>query len=96
MLNPAAIGAVGVDAGLVAALTSTVAIGASAVAVRARRAVRRTTAELERLAAHDAVSDLPNRSGLRGWLEADLAGAAGQTTEIGLLLIDLERFRQRR
>ena len=93
MLNPAAIGAVGVDAGLVAALTSTVAIGASAVAVRARRAVRRTTAELERLAAHDAVSDLPNRSGLRGWLEADLAGAAGQTTEIGLLLIDLERFR---
>ena len=55
MLNPAAIGAVGVDAGLVAALTSTVAIGASAVAVRARRAVRRTTAELERLAAHDAL-----------------------------------------
>jgi diguanylate cyclase (GGDEF)-like protein len=93
VLIPAAIGAVGVEPGLVAGLAGAVALGASTVAVRARRVARRTEAELDRLAAHDAVSDLPNRRGLHAWLDEDLAGSAGRTTDLGLLLIDLDRFR---
>ena len=51
-------------------------------------------AQLERVASHDLISNLPNRNGLRAWLEADLATTDGKSTDVGLLLVDLDRIRQ--
>ncbi|MBK6858434.1 MAG: EAL domain-containing protein [Microthrixaceae bacterium] len=93
MSFPTAIAAVGIETGIVAAVTGAVAIGASMVAIRARHAATSVQEQLDRLGQYDAVSDLPNRQGLRNWLEIDLAAAEGQTTDIGVMIVDLDRLK---
>jgi len=91
---PTTIAAVGVETGIVAAVLGSMTIGASTIAVRARRSAEAAVAQLERVASHDLISNLPNRNGLRAWLEADLATTDGKSTDVGLLLVDLDRIRQ--
>ncbi|HLM07886.1 MAG TPA: EAL domain-containing protein [Blastococcus sp.] len=55
----------------------------------------RTSAERDRhQATHDALTGLPNRELLRDRLEQALTGAARQSGEAALILIDLDRFKE--
>ena len=49
--------------------------------------------ELRRLAHHDQLTGLPNRRQLGSWLEADIARSSRQSTRVGVLFIDLDRFK---
>jgi diguanylate cyclase (GGDEF)-like protein/PAS domain S-box-containing protein len=46
------------------------------------------------VATHDSITGLPNRTPFQGELEQALAEAARAGTEVGLLLIDLDNFKQ--
>lgn len=62
-----------------------------------RRSVERfkcETAATRRLAYHDALTGLPNRHLLRDRLEQGVQRAAREGTEVALLLLDLDRFKQ--
>ncbi len=49
--------------------------------------------QLVRQATHDSLTNLPNRSLLGDLLAEDLVAAAAEGTEVGLLLVDLDRFK---
>jgi diguanylate cyclase (GGDEF)-like protein/PAS domain S-box-containing protein len=65
-----------------------VVIGHRDVTVR-----RRIEEALEHQALHDVVTDLPNRSLLRDRLRQAILGARRRNTQVGLLFIDLDRFK---
>ena len=50
--------------------------------------------EMEHRALHDELTGLPNRAMLSDRLEAALLGAAQAETKVGLLLLDLDRFKE--
>ncbi len=54
---------------------------------------RRLIMELETQAAHDYLTGLPNRYAMEGRLEVELARAARLGSRVGLLLIDLDGFK---
>jgi diguanylate cyclase (GGDEF)-like protein/PAS domain S-box-containing protein len=49
--------------------------------------------QLEKLAFHDSLTGLPNRALFRDRLNVALAGAARQKSELGVLFLDLDRFK---
>ena len=65
-----------------------VVIGHRDVTVR-----KRIEEALEHQALHDVVTDLPNRSLLRDRLRQAILGARRRNTQVGLLFIDLDRFK---
>ena len=54
---------------------------------------RRAERRLEHQAFHDPLTDLPNRALFLDRLEQALAGARGQGDRVGLLFVDLDRFK---
>ncbi|HEU5083084.1 MAG TPA: EAL domain-containing protein [Acidimicrobiales bacterium] len=61
---------------------------------RVSRRLRQQAAENERLALHDTLTELPNRVLLHDRLSQALHGAARTSHEVGLLLLDLDRFKE--
>jgi diguanylate cyclase (GGDEF)-like protein len=55
---------------------------------------RRSEAEQSKLARTDSLTGLPNRAAMRATLEAALANASERRQGCGLMLIDLDRFKQ--
>ncbi|MDX1605670.1 MAG: diguanylate cyclase, partial [Candidatus Competibacterales bacterium] len=55
--------------------------------------LRRSEAQLDRLAHYDPLTDLPNRTLIQSQLEHLLARARRQQSRVGLLYIDLDRFK---
>jgi len=53
----------------------------------------RAQVQLERQATHDALTNLPNRSLLNDLLSEDLRAAQEEGSQLGLLLVDLDRFK---
>jgi diguanylate cyclase (GGDEF)-like protein len=68
-------------------------IGATAALVAANRRLRRRNADLERLAHLDPLTGLPNRRAFDRALAAELARAARTGEGLGILLIDVDRFK---
>ncbi|MEJ2508836.1 MAG: EAL domain-containing protein [Gammaproteobacteria bacterium] len=54
----------------------------------------RHTAELEYQASHDALTHLPNRNYLHGYLEQLISENAPRVPDLALLLVDLDRFKE--
>ena len=54
---------------------------------------RRAEARAEHLARHDWLTDLPNRRGLHDALEDALADARGSNGLVGVLFVDIDRFK---
>ena len=58
------------------------------------RRIRQHAAEQEHLALHDALTDLPNRALFRDRAAQAIAQAARSQTDVALVVIDLDRFKQ--
>ena len=74
-----------------AILTLLIAIG---VAVRFARPVARTIGELSDQAEHDPLTGLANRRALDARLEEELERARRHGTHVGLVLVDVDNFKQ--
>jgi diguanylate cyclase (GGDEF)-like protein len=61
---------------------------------RASARLRRQASENEYLALHDPLTDLPNRSLFHQRGEQALAAARGSAGRVGMLLLDLDRFKE--
>ena len=55
---------------------------------------RRSEAKIVYMAQHDALTDLPNRALLKERLERGLAITRGQGTNLAVLMLDLDRFKE--
>jgi diguanylate cyclase (GGDEF)-like protein len=60
----------------------------------ASRRLRRQSSSNRHLATHDSLTDLPNRSLLRDRCEQALAATARTGRHVGLMLLDLDRFKE--
>jgi diguanylate cyclase (GGDEF)-like protein len=60
----------------------------------ASRRLRRQSSSNRHLATHDSLTDLPNRSLLRDRCEQALAASARTGRHIGMMLLDLDRFKE--
>jgi diguanylate cyclase (GGDEF)-like protein len=64
------------------------------IVTSASRTLRRQAAENERLALHDSLTGLPNRTLFQAELEQAIARAARAGRNVGVLLLDLDRFKE--
>ena len=69
-------------------------LGLFRVVATASRRLRRESERNEHLAHFDALTDLPNRVQLQQRIEEALAGQRDPTTSVGLVVLDLDRFRE--
>ncbi|AIT82016.1 bifunctional diguanylate cyclase/phosphodiesterase [Novosphingobium pentaromativorans] len=54
---------------------------------------RRSEARITHLAHHDGLTGLPNRSSFNRWLDREIDGALRMQKQLGLVAIDLDRFK---
>lgn len=77
----------------VMALLLLLPIGATIFAMRRYHEAIAVRGELARLSFHDALTGLPNRLLLHRWLLSDLERSRKDNTQVGVLFVDLDRFK---
>src|SRR4051794_26662088 len=70
-----------------------VAAAAAAVAFRERKGRENLELELNKLAHHDRLTGLPNRSVLDAWATDCLASSRRHSARAAIMIIDLDRFK---
>lgn len=71
-----------------------VACAGDGAAVLAARLQRLALRQLGHAAGHDALTGLPNRQTAKGWLDEALLRAADEDRALGLVLLDIDHFKQ--
>lgn len=79
--------------GMTSTILLSVGVGAWSLQSRRRRAVERDLARTVKASRHDALTGLANRPHLMEWLDEHLAGCRRDGSSLGLIFIDVDRFK---
>ncbi|MGN6356983.1 MAG: bifunctional diguanylate cyclase/phosphodiesterase [Novosphingobium sp.] len=55
---------------------------------------RRSEAQIAHMALHDGLTGLPNRTSFNRWLDKEIELAAGRGSQVAMIAIDLDRFKE--